>query len=105
MFRNPPRDPDVPPTNGAIMATTTAPKTKKATAPVVETTEKIQDSIAELVKNVSSRFSEFVPDEVGQLLAKPAELIEKAFDFTTDMIETQRDFVLKLMKNVAPSKN
>jgi hypothetical protein len=86
-----------------MAASTTS--TKKTVSPVVETTESIQDSIAELVKNVTSRFSEVVPDEVGQLLAKPVELIEKAFDFTTDIIESQRDFVLKLVKNVAPSKN
>lgn len=79
--------------------------TKKTASPVVETTESIQDSIAELVKNVTSRFSEVVPDEVGQLLAKPVELIEKAFDFTTDIIESQRDFVVKLVKNAVPSKN
>ena len=78
---------------------------KKTVSPVVETTESIQDGIAELVKNVTSRFSEVVPDEVGQLLAKPVELIEKAFDFTTDIIESQRDFVVKLVKNAVPSKN
>jgi len=78
---------------------------KKTVSPVVETTESIQDSIAELVKNVTSRFSEVVPDEVGQLLAKPVELIEKAFDFTTDIIESQRDFVVKLVKNAVPSKS
>jgi hypothetical protein len=78
---------------------------KKTVSPVVETTESIHDSIAELVKNVTSRFSEVVPDEVGQLLAKPVELIEKAFDFTTDIIESQRDFVVKLVKNAVPSKS
>lgn len=85
--------------------TTTTTKKTSAAAPVLETTEKIQDSIVELVKGVTSRFSDMVPEDVGELLSKPADLIEKAFDFTTDIIETQRDFVLKLVKNATPSKN
>ncbi|MFN8035543.1 MAG: hypothetical protein U0V73_06385 [Acidimicrobiia bacterium] len=85
------------------MATTTAPK--KTTAPAVEATESIQDTIADFVKSVTGRFAEYVPDDLGQLLEKPAELVGKAFDLTTDIIESQRDFVMKLMRNAVPSKS
>lgn len=84
------------------MATT---RTMPTTESVSDVTEKIQESVVDFVNSVTSRFAEVVPAEVGQLMAKTSEVVDKAFEVTTSLIESQREFVQKLLKAATPSEN
>jgi hypothetical protein len=91
------------------MPTATRSVTDDVQGQVLETIRKSQEAVVDALRSWSEAAEQFVPKTGNwpgaERLPTPAELVDTAYDFTGELLNTQREFFHKALQVTAPLRD